>query len=128
MPDIPDIYETETWTQIVILTGLLGGGCAWQTGRAIALTWRPWWHIPASMLLLGLAVRFFHFALMDSPLWAGAAFVTDTLFLLIVANLSWRYTRAGQMSQQYFWLYERRGPLNWRARNQVAVPERAENA
>jgi hypothetical protein len=28
--------------------------------------------------------------------------------------LAWRATRAGQMVQQYPWLYARSGPLGWR--------------
>ena len=38
-------------------------GAAWLAGRAIAQTWRPWWSAVAYMLILGLAVRFFHYAL-----------------------------------------------------------------
>jgi hypothetical protein len=116
------IYQGETWVQILILTGLFGGGCAWQTGRAIALTWRPGWHVPAAMILLGLAVRFFHFALMDSPLWSPASFATDTAFLVIVAGLAFRHTRMSQMTRQYYWLYERRGPFAWRQHGPGAEP------
>ena len=114
------IHPTETWMQVIVLTGLIGGGCAWQTGRAVALTWRPWSQVISFMLLLGLAVRFFHFALMGAPLLAPVAYVADTLFLLAVAATAWRYTRAGQMARQYFWLYERAGPLSWRPRRPAA--------
>jgi hypothetical protein len=30
--------------------------------------------------------------------------------------VAWRMTRAGQMATQYYWLYERTGPLSWRPR------------
>ena len=30
----------------------MGGGGAWLAGRAIAATWRPWWHLALYMLSL----------------------------------------------------------------------------
>ncbi len=29
----------------LLVTVVLGGGAAWLAGRAIAATWRPWWHV-----------------------------------------------------------------------------------
>ena len=52
----------------VLLTLILGGGAAALTGRAIAATWRPWWHVVPLTLLLGAAVRFLHFALFGGTL------------------------------------------------------------
>ena len=117
---MPTIYHTETWTQIAVITVLFGGGCAWQTGRAIALTWRPGWHVIPAMLLMGATVRFFHFALMGSALWAPGAYGVDTALLVLIAALAFRYTRAAQMARQYFWLYARRGPFSWRRRGPEA--------
>ena len=59
---------TETLLQIVLVTGLIGGGAAWLAGRAIAQTWRPFWHVVVYMALLGAAVRFVHFALFEATL------------------------------------------------------------
>ena len=60
-----ELYATETWLQIVMVTGVLGGGAAWLTGRAIAETWRPYWHVIIYVALSGAAVRFIHFALFE---------------------------------------------------------------
>ncbi len=57
---------TETLLQVLFVTGLIGGGAAWLAGRAIAQTWRPFWHVVAYMALLGAAVRFVHFALFEA--------------------------------------------------------------
>jgi hypothetical protein len=111
-----DFYGGESLTQILIITGLLGGGAAWLAGRAIALTWRPFWHVIGYMLLLGFAVRFAHFALGSGTLVSLPSYLTDTLFLCAVGALGWRATRARQMVSQYPWLYQRAGLLTWRPR------------
>jgi hypothetical protein len=51
-----------------LVTVLLGGGTAWATGRAIATTWRPWWHTIGYMLILGGVVRVFHLAVFEEEL------------------------------------------------------------
>src|SRR5919205_136168 len=111
------LYETETWLQILFVTGLIGGGAAWLAGRAIAQTWRPTWHILLYMLLLGAAVRFVHFALFEATLISPASYAADTLYLLAVGSLAWRVARTQQMVTQYGWLYERTSPLTWRERS-----------
>lgn len=110
------LYESETLFHVLLVTGLIGGGAAWLTGRAIASTWRPSWHLVAYTLLLGCAVRFVHFALFEGTLLSPASYAVDTIYLLLVAGLGWRFTRAAQMATQYHWLYERTGPLTWRAK------------
>jgi hypothetical protein len=111
-----EIYATETPLQILFVTGLIGGGAAWLAGRAVAQTWRPFWHALLSMALLGAAVRFVHFALFEADLFAAAPYVVDTLYLAAVGSLAWRVTRTSQMVTQYPWLYERAGPFAWRDR------------
>ena len=66
------IYANETLLQVVLVTGVIGGGAACLAGRAIAQTWRPFWHVVAYMLLLGAAVRFVHFALFEATLLSPA--------------------------------------------------------
>jgi hypothetical protein len=118
-----DFYEGESLAQILVITGILGGGAAWLAGRAIALTWRPFWHVIGYMLLLGFAVRFAHFALGSGTLLSLPSYLTDTLFLCAVGSLGWRATRARQMVSQYPWLYQRTGPLSWRAKaRDASVP------
>ena len=113
------LYEFESLLQIVLVTGMIGGGAAFLAGRAIAATWRPFWHLLSYMAMLGAAVRFVHFALFEATLLSPASYLTDTVYLTVVGALAWRMTRAGQMATQYYWLYERTGPLSWRERPPV---------
>lgn len=108
------LYEHESWLQVLLVTGIIGGGAAWLTGRAIAATWRPFWHVIVYTLLLGCAVRFVHFALFEGALLSPASYGADTFYLLAASVLAWRATRAAQMATQYYWLFERTGPLTWR--------------
>jgi hypothetical protein len=111
------LYETETLLQVVLVTGVIGGGAAFLAGRAIAQTWRPFWNVLLYMAMLGAGVRFVHFALFEATLLSPASYAVDTLYLVAVGALAWRMTRAAQMATQYYWLYERAGPLTWRARS-----------
>ena len=110
------VYESESWLQVLLITGVIGGGAAWLAGRAIAHTWRPFWHVIGYMALLGAAVRFIHFALFGADLLAPLSYAADTAFLLMVGCLAWRITRTTQMVTQYAWLYERTSPVSWRER------------
>jgi hypothetical protein len=113
-----ELYEFESWPEILFVTGILGGGAAWLSGRAIAGTWRPMWHVVGYMALLGAAIRFVHFALFDAALLSPLSYLADTLYVILIGGLAWRMTRAAQMARQYPWLYERTGPLTWRERPQ----------
>jgi hypothetical protein len=110
------LYAEESLLQVALVTGVIGGGAAFLAGRAIAQTWRPFWHVAFYMALLGGAVRFVHFALFEATLISLASYATDTLYLFALGALAWRMTRAAQMATQYYWLYERTGPLTWRKR------------
>ena len=110
------LYEEDYIGLFMLVTVIMGGGAAWLAGRAIASTWRPWWHVAGYMLILGAAVRFIHFALFEATLLSPASFAVDFVFLLAVGCLAWRLTRVDQMVTQYDWLYERAGPLSWRER------------
>jgi hypothetical protein len=109
-------YTEESLLQIVLVSGLIGGGAAWLAGRAIARTWRPFGHVIGYMLLLGAAVRFTHYALFEATLLSPLSYVADTAFLLLAGALSWRITYINQMVKQYDWRYERAGLLAWRER------------
>ena len=102
----------ESLLQIVLVTGVIGGGAAFLAGRAIAQTWRPFWHVVLYMLLLGAAVRFVHFALFEGTLLSPASYAADTLYLLLLGALAWRMTRAAQMATQYYWLYAAHRPAD----------------
>jgi len=113
------IYASESALQVALITGVIGGGAAWLAGRAIAHTWRPFWHVIGYMALLGCAVRFVHFALFEADLIAPLSYAADTVFLLCAGCLAWRITRTTQMVTQYSWMYERTSPFTWRPRTPI---------
>jgi hypothetical protein len=102
---------------ILFITGILGCGCAWLAGRAIALTWRSPVMVLGAALLMGCAVQFVQFALFSEPLLAATRLIINMLVLLCVTLLAYRRTRALQMVRQYYWLYEPSGLLGWQPRN-----------
>lgn len=108
------LYAGETIIEIVLVTGLIGGGAAWLSGRAIAATWGGPSRVVFTAILLGAAARFFHYALFQGELLSVSSFACDTLIFLVVGLVSWRTTRVSQMVRQYPWLYVRTGPLTWR--------------
>jgi hypothetical protein len=111
-----NFYASETLLQVILVTGIVGGGAACLAGRAIAQTWRPFWHILAYMAIMGAAVRFVHFAVFEGALFSPASYLADTLYLFVAGALAWRITRVNQLAMQYYWLYERTSPLTWRTR------------
>jgi hypothetical protein len=108
------IYEEDYVGLFLLVTVFMGGGAAWLAGRAIASTWRPWWHVAGYMLILGAAVRFIHFALFEGTLVSLQFYAVDTLVCLIFGFLGYRATRAGQMTTQYSWINAPAGFLRWK--------------
>jgi hypothetical protein len=108
------LYTGESNVAVILVSGILGGGASWLTGRAIARAWHPAWHVIVAAVFLAAAARFLHFALFEGQLISVPSFCLDTLICLAVGLLAWRTTRATQMVRQYPWLYTRAGPLNWR--------------
>jgi uncharacterized protein DUF6867 len=115
---IPELLSDEHSLGIFILVSVcLGGGAAWLAGRAIAATWRPWWHIALYMLLLALAVRFLHYALFDSTFLSPHYYLVDYAVCLAFGLLGFRLMRVSQMVSRYGWINERSGILRWRRRD-----------
>jgi hypothetical protein len=112
-----ELYASESFLQVLLVTGVIGGGAAFLAGRAVAQTWRPFWTVLLYMAMLGAAIRFVHFALFEATLLSPASYTVDTLYLIAVSALAWRMTRAAQMATQYYWLYERMSLLTWRSRS-----------
>ncbi len=98
------IYEEDSVSVFLLVTVLLGGGAAWLAGRAIAQTWRPWWSAIPYMLVLGVGIRFFHFALFGGTLLSPHYYGVDAAVALAFAFLGFRITRAAQMRRQYGFL------------------------
>jgi hypothetical protein len=111
------LYEEPSIWQFFFVTLLLGGGGAWMTGRATAQTWRPMTSLVVYLLLLGIAVRFIHHALFNGTMFAAQYYIVDTIILLIIGILGYKYTRTNQMVTQYSWLYEKASALSWRAKS-----------
>jgi hypothetical protein len=88
----------------LLVSVIFGGGCAWLAARAIAQTWRPWWHLVLYMLILGLAVRFLHYALFGRALIEPYYYAIDTAILIAIALAGYRSTRRYQMARQYGFL------------------------
>ena len=110
------LYEESSIWLFLLVTVLLGGGAAWLSGRAVALTWRPYWQVLWYVLLLACAVRFLHFALFEGTLLSLRYYLADLGVLVIFCTIGFRLTRVWQMTTQYPWLYERTNPFFWRKR------------
>jgi len=110
-----------------LVTVAMGGGAAWLAGRAIAATWRPWWHVVFYMLVLGAAVRFIHFALFESILLSPHYYLVDTAVCLVFAFAGFRAMRIRQMVTRYGWINERSGFLAWRRRTPPSVAQGPES-
>ena len=113
---ILDLLSAEHSLGVFLLVSVaMGGGAAWLAGRAIAATWRPWWHVVLYMLILSLAVRFIHFALFDSIrcrrtiIWSISRFVWG--------SVGFRLMRVSQTVTRYSWINERAGAFGWRRRD-----------
>ncbi|HUR42583.1 MAG TPA: hypothetical protein VMZ01_00640 [Aestuariivirga sp.] len=108
------IFVEDTLSVFLIMTVMIGGGAAFMAGRNLASRWRPAWMPVAFMIPLGLALRFFHYALFNGELLSLHYFITDTAVLVWATLLGYRLTMARQMVSQYPWAYERAGVLSWR--------------
>ena len=110
------LYEESSIWLFLLITCLLSGWAAWMTGRAMAMTWRPYWMTLLYAVLLGAVVRFIHFALFDATLLSLHYYLVDFIVVAAIASVAYRMTRVRQMTTQYRWLYERTGPFSWRER------------
>jgi hypothetical protein len=98
------------------LTLVVMGFAAFMTGQASANTWKPVYHAVGYIIMLGFADRFLTFALFDGELLSLTGYLIDTGALTVIALVAYRLTQVRKMVNQYPWLYERRGPFQWRQR------------
>jgi Domain of unknown function (DUF6867) len=116
---IPEfLYEEHSFGVFILVTVLLGGGASALAGRAVAATWRPWWQVVVYMLILALAVRFFHFSLFGGTLLSPHYYLVDSAICMAFGFLGFRTARAAQMVRQYRWINEPDGPMRWRRKPQ----------
>jgi hypothetical protein len=122
------LFEDQSIWIFLLVSVVMGGAAAWTSGKSLAQTWRPAWQIvPAmlvlglgirfihfAMLVLGLGIRFIHFALFEGTLLTLHYYAIDVAILLAAASLGYRHKRTLQMTTQYRWLYEKTGPFSWR--------------
>jgi hypothetical protein len=97
------LYE-ESFGAFLFVTVALGGGAAWLSGRAVAQTWRPWWHLVFYLAILACAVRFIHFALFDGTLLSVHYYAIDAVAAVLFGFAGFRVSRARQMARQYGFL------------------------
>lgn len=87
----------------LLCTVILGGGAAYVMGKAIAETWRPLWQVVTYAVLLGLVVRFMHFALFEEVMLSALNFGVDLVVLLVSGIAGYVNARRRQMATQYGW-------------------------
>ena len=109
------LYDDPSVFIFILVTIIMGGAAAYSTGKAIAQTWRPGWHLIASAMVLGVAVRFIHYALFGASFLSVHYYLIDTLLVLAATLLGFRLTRVKQMTTRYSWLYRPAGAFFWRA-------------
>jgi hypothetical protein len=108
------LFEEQSIWIFLLVSVVMGGAAAWTSGKSLAQTWRPAWQIVPAMLVLGLGIRFIHFALFEGTLLSLHYYVIDVVILLVAAALGYRHKRTLQMTTQYRWLYEKTGPFSWK--------------
>ena len=111
------LYQEDSLGVFLLVTVVLGGGAAALAGRAVALTWRPWWQVVVYTLMLGAAVRFIHFALFEGTLLSIHYYTVDTLVCMALGFAGFQGARARQMVAQYPWINEPNALLRWRRRS-----------
>jgi hypothetical protein len=125
---IPEFLTEERSLGVFLLVNVvLGGGAAWLAGRAIAASWRPWWHVALYMVVLAFAVRFIHFAVFDTKFLSLHYYLVDAAVCLGFGLLGFRLTRVNQMVSGYKWIHQRSGLLRWRRRDHKTAADAAKS-
>ncbi|MDR6757557.1 hypothetical protein J2Y48_002854 [Mycoplana sp. BE70] len=110
------LYEEASFMQFLFVTVIMGGWTAWRTGKSVAENWHNYGTLALYVLLLGIAIRFIHHALFGGSMLTFQYYFVDTTVLLLFATAGYRYYRTKQMTNNYYWLYEKASPFSWRAK------------
>jgi hypothetical protein len=101
----------------LLVTVVMFGAAAWQTGQALAQTWRPYAYVVVYGLMLAAADRLLLVLLFGGSLFALVPYLVAAAVLIGLGTLAFRLTRVRRMVSQYPWIYERDGLLGWRERS-----------
>jgi hypothetical protein len=96
---------------------ILGFWTAWRTGKAVAEGWGGLATVVIYTLLLGIVMRFLHYALFQGPFISGFYYVIDVVLLLAFSISGFRIRRTRQMVQNYYWLYEPTSAFSWKKKD-----------
>jgi branched-chain amino acid transport system ATP-binding protein len=100
----------------IVLTGVIAGGAAIMTGRALADGWKPAWQVVFTCFGLALADRFLIYALFQGELLNLTGFLIGFLAITALGLLAWRVTLVHKLVNQYPWRYERASLFAYRER------------
>jgi hypothetical protein len=98
---------------LFVLVVAFGVWAAWMAGRAAALTWQPYWMAALYFLPLAFAFRFLFFIVAQGRFLTLWGVVGSLAFIFVVGSIAYQFTRAGLMTRQYPWLYERTSPFTY---------------
>lgn len=110
------LYEEPSVWQFLFITVIMGGWTAWRTGKSVAEGWQYFKTLVVYILLLGVGIRFIHHALFNGTMLTAQYYIVDTVVLLLFATAGYRYYRTRQMTNNYYWLYEKASPFSWKAK------------
>lgn len=110
------LYEEPSVWQFLFVTVIMGGWTAWRTGKSVAENWQNYSTLVVYVLLLGAAIRFVHHALFHGSMLTLQYYIVDTAVLLCLATRAYRYYRVRQMTNNYYWLYEKTSAFSWRSK------------
>jgi hypothetical protein len=101
-------FETDTGVRYLLrfLVLIIGFWTAWRAGKAAAEGWNNYLTVVVYTLLLGVVMRFLHFALFQGPFIDAFYYLLDVVILLVFSSAGYRIRRTRQMVQNYYWLYE----------------------
>ena len=112
-------FETDTGVRYVlrVLVLLIGFWTAWRTGKAVAENWQGFGTVVVYTLLLGLVMRFLHYGLFEGPMLNAVYYGIDVVLLLLFSSAGFRLHRTAQMTEKYYWLYDKTSAFSWKKKD-----------
>ncbi|WP_105383403.1 DUF6867 family protein [Neorhizobium alkalisoli] len=112
-------FESDTGVRYLLrfLVLVIGFWTAWRAGKAAAEGWNNYLTVLVYTLLLGVVMRFLHFALFQGPFISAFYYILDVVILLVFSSAGFRIRRTRQMVQNYYWLYEPTSAFSWKKKD-----------